>query len=310
MKNLDEHTQENEKEGSGLLYVVSTPLGNLEDITLRALKILKSVDTIAAESVNRTKGFCNHYGIRTKIVRYNQHNRKQRTPELLGYLRSGKNLALVTDAGTPGISDPGINLVDMALKEEIRVSPIPGPSAVSAALSVSGMPGEEFVFLGFLPSKAGKRKSSLKKLTLEPRTMVFFEAPHRLKSMLKDIETILGDRQVVLLREMTKVFEEVRNGTAGEILNHFAGGEIKGECTLVVSGKTGENNDRKLSEEAQKKIKNLLLKEKMSLKDISNLILKEEKLSYRQIYKECLACKRDINGTLNNGTGTEIKNKK
>ena len=310
MKEPGKNYYKEKQEGMGTLFVVSTPLGNLEDITLRALKTLKNTDIIAAESVNRTKSFCRHYDIRTNIVSYNQHNRKQKTFELLGHLKNGKNLALVSDAGTPGISDPGINLVDRALKEGIRVSPIPGPSAVSAALSVSGMPAEEFVFIGFLSNKAGRRKKALKNLTSESRTMVFFEAPHRLYSFLLDVKDILGDRKIVLLREMTKVFEEVKSGKVSEILDHIVAGEIKGECTLVVAGNPGEIEWKELSEQGLSKIKMLLKKKQMSLKDISDLVSGEEGLPYRQVYKECLACKREIEGARRNGVGKKTENKK
>ena len=310
MKGPGINTPEEKGDGSGILHVVSTPLGNLEDITLRGIKVLKDVDVIAAESLQRTKGFCNHYGITTQIVSYNQHNRKRRTPELMRYLRAGKNLALVTDAGTPGISDPGINLVDRALKEGIKVSPVPGPSAVSAALSVSGMPAEEFVFLGFLSTKKGRRKSALKKLIFEPRTTVFFEAPHRLHSLLSDIKVILGDRQIVLLREMTKVFEEIRAGKVSEILEHLEGVEIRGECTIVVAGNQVEEKPQTLTEEGKRKIRTLLGTGKMSMKDISQLLSREEGLPYRQVYKECLICKRDIEGAQENGVGKKTENKK
>jgi 16S rRNA (cytidine1402-2'-O)-methyltransferase len=225
------------------------------------------------------------------------------------HLRSGKNLALVTDAGTPGISDPGIGLVAKALEEGIRVSPIPGPSAVSAALSVSGMPGEEFIFLGFLSNKAGKRRKALKNLVSEPRTMVFFEAPHRLLSFLSDVRAILGDRHIVMVREMTKVFEEVKWGSVNEVIEEIEEGKIKGECTLVVAGNPGEVEYRTLSEQGKKKLETLLRHKEMSIKDISKLISDEEGLSYRQVYKECLECKRNIEWTRERGTGTEAKNK-
>jgi len=273
----------------GTLYVVSTPIGNLEDITLRALKVLKSVYTIAAENVKHTKRLCERYDIKTKITDYHQHSQNTKTEQLINGLKSGSDLALVTDAGTPGISDPGVYLINRAVKEDIKVRPIPGPSAVVAALSVSGLPTARFVFLGFLSNKTGKRKRQLEKLATEPRTMVFFEAPHRLRAMLSDLREILGDRQVVMLREMTKVFEEVKRGTVSAMLAHFTTEKVRGEFTLVVEGAGEQQKPQGLSEEVQKRIGELLAEKKMSIKDIAILLSSEEEIAYRRVYKECLA---------------------
>ena len=292
---------------SGTLYTVSTPIGNLEDITLRALRILKSVDMIAAENVAHTRGLCSHYGIKSRLTSYNQHNRYAKTPELIRRLKSGSDIALVTDAGTPGISDPGVHLINRALDDKIRVTPIPGASALVAALSVSGMATEQFLFLGFLSNKQGRRKKELKKLTSEPRTMVFFEAPHRVRDMLTDLKDILGDRQMVMLREMTKVFEEVKRGLVSNILKHVApNSKIRGEFTLVVEGRGKKKEIDALSQETLGRIDNLLAERKLSVRDIAGLIASEAGLAYRQVYKACLVRKGPSEGICLNGTGKEV----
>jgi 16S rRNA (cytidine1402-2'-O)-methyltransferase len=276
---------------SGTLYVTSTPIGNLEDITLRALSVLNSVDVIAAEKVAHTRGLLEHYGIKTRLTSYNQHNQKAKTSELIQQLTSGRDVAVVTDAGTPGISDPGAYLISRAANDNIKVVPIPGPSAVISALSVSGMPTEEFVFCGFLPNKSGKRRKDLRRLVPERRTMVFFEAPHRIEAMLTDLKEILGDRQMVMLKEMTKVFEEVKRGSVSAILTSLTPDRIKGEFTLVVAG-SEEKEPRALSEEVLERIEELLSDDKMGVKDIADLISREEDVAFRHVYKECLARKR------------------
>ena len=227
-------------------------------------------------------------------------------PELIKRLKSGQDVAIVTDAGTPGISDPGVYLIDMAAREEIKVSPIPGPSAVMAALSVSGLPTEEFVFLGFLPNKTGKRKKALEKLISEKRTMVFFEAPHRLKAMLIELRQMLGDRHMVMLREMTKVFEEVKRGLVSAILEHLTHARIRGEITLVVAGSGHEEKAPALSEGVLSRIEELLAEKKMSVKDIASLLSSEEGFAYRQIYKQCLARKRSLGRFEGDGVSQDI----
>lgn len=281
----------------GTLYAVSTPIGNLEDITLRALKILKNVDVIAAENVTHTRGLCTHYDIRSRLTHYSQHNRYAKTSELIGRLKSGFDIALVTDAGTPGISDPGVHLINRALEENVKVSPVPGASALAAALSVSGLATDQFVFLGFLSNKQGRRKRELKKLITEPRTMVFYEAPHRIMAMLTDLKDILGNRRMVMLREMTKVFEEVKRGSVSNILNHLApGGKTRGEFTLVVEGSEKEKKIHALNRETLDRVDKLLAEKKMSIRDIAGLISGEAGLTYRQVYKECLVRKRPPEG--------------
>ena len=288
MKNQADHNSKK----YGTLYVVSTPIGNMEDITLRALRVLESVDVIAAENVAHTKGLCGHYSIRTGLTRYHQYNQNSKAPELLSKLKSGQDVALVTDAGTPGISDPGVFLIGRAVKEEVNVVPIPGASAVIAALSVSGLAAENFVFMGFLPNKSGKRKKELKKLISESRTMVFFEAPHRVKVMLTDLMEVLGDREMVMLREMTKIFEEIKRGPVSAILEHLVRDRIRGEFTLVVAGSEEVKADDP-DMRVVKRIENMLA-ENMGVKDIACLLSSEMEFSYRQIYKECLARKKAL----------------
>lgn len=288
--------QQQEDQGGerGTLYVVSTPIGNLEDITLRALRILKTVDVIAAESVTHSRGLCRHYDIHTRLVSYNQHNQNAKGPEFIAKLKGGKHIALVTNAGTPGVSDPGVMLAAQALKENIRVSPVPGPSSVTAALSVSGLRGDQFLFLGFLSPKPGKRKKELEALAEEHRTMVFFEAPHRLKDMLTDLSEILGNRRIVILREMTKVYEETIGGPIAEVLNGLDEDHTRGEFTLVVSGVEGGKKDARprMTEETATRIRTLLADETLSLRDIAERIALEEGLSYRNAYRACLSLKK------------------
>lgn len=275
---------------SGSLYVVATPIGNLEDITLRALRILQSVATIAAENVVHSKVLCRHFKIKTRIISFNQHNQKAKAPVLIGMLKSGDDVAVVTDAGTPGISDPGVYFINLALEEGFRVIPIPGPSALITALSVSGMQIDKFIFLGFLSNKPGRRKNQLRELSLETCTMVFFEAPHRLSAMLKDIKEIMGDRKIVMGREMTKVFEDVKRGPVSAIIESLPGDKIKGEITLVVAGK-GEKMLKPFSNDILNDIDKMISEQRMSIKDIADLISKREELSFRQVYRECIARK-------------------
>ncbi len=303
METFESNRSEKESDaGGGTLYVVSTPIGNLEDITLRALKVLKSVDIIAAETVDHTKGLCKHYDIKTGVTGYNQHNRKAKAPRLVSRLKSGQDIALVTDAGTPGISDPGVYLVTQAVNEGITVTPIPGPSAVITALSVSAMPSEQFLFLGFLPNKSGKRKKVLDGVSSEPRTIVFFEAPHRIRDTLNDLKEVMGNRQMVMLREITKVYEDVKRGAVSEILEHLTPDKTRGEFTLVVEGKE-KGKHQPLSDKALKRIRDLLEEKTLSVKDIAERLSNEEGIPYRQIYKECLARKRDLEKVEVNGAG-------
>ena len=228
------------------LYLVATPIGNLEDITLRAVRVLKEADQIACEDTRQTQKLLNHYGISSRTVSYHEHNELTRAPELVLDMEGGARVALVTDAGMPGISDPGFRLISLAIRHHIPVVPIPGASAFLAALVASGLPTDSFRFSGFLPAKVGQRRQVLESVKDSPRTQVFYEAPHRVKEAVEDVVEILGaDRQLVIAREVTKMHEEFLRGRAGEVLEKLkARGDIKGEITLLI-GKAEEGR-RKL----------------------------------------------------------------
>ena len=217
----------------GKLYVVGTPIGNLEDLTPRAARVLGEVSLIAAEDTRVTRRLLSHLGLHTPMVSYNEHNQHQRLPALLEALGSG-GVALVTDAGMPGVSDPGAELVSQAAAAGFPVEAVPGVSAVTTAMAMSGMSGDEFLFLGFLPRKARECRARLQELTRSTHTLVIFEAPHRLQATLKDILAVLGDREMSVCRELTKFYEEVFRGNASEALTHF--GEPRGEFVLVLHG--------------------------------------------------------------------------
>jgi 16S rRNA (cytidine1402-2'-O)-methyltransferase len=221
------------------LYIVSTPIGNFKDITLRALEILKSVDLIACEDTRHTGLLLNHYNIKNKLTSFYEYNKKERTPEIISLLKQDKSVAIVSDAGTPGISDPGYYLIREAIKENLSVIPIPGPSALLAALVVSGLSSDRFAFEGFLQKREGRKCKKLESLKTELRTMVFYDSPYRVINTLKDILEILGDRNIVLVRELTKKFETVMRGKTSEILHELENKKIKGEIVLVVEGYEG-----------------------------------------------------------------------
>ena len=221
---------------AGTLYLVGTPIGNLEDITLRALQTLREVDLIACEDTRQTSKLLNHYKIEKPTVSYHEHNELTRAAELVVRLQDGANIALVTDAGTPGVSDPGYRLVALAVRHHIRVVPIPGASAFLSALVASGLPTDSFRFSGFLPAKAGARRTALEAIRNSPRTQIFYEAPHRIVEALRDIVAVLGpERHVVIAREVTKLHEEFLRGRADVLLERLEQrGDIKGEITLLI----------------------------------------------------------------------------
>jgi len=225
----------------GTLYLVGTPIGNLEDITMRALRTLREVSLIAAEDTRVTGRLLAHYKIDTPLTSFHEHNKKEKTEELLRHLET-THLALVSDAGMPGLSDPGFVLVRAAAERGIPVTVIPGPSAVISALVVSGLPTNEYVFIGFLPRRKIARRKMITELATEKRTVLAFEAPHRLIETLEDINQLLNDRPVVVAREMTKLFEDIQRGSAAELLDHFAFNPPKGEITLVIGG-AGDNKE-------------------------------------------------------------------
>ena len=222
----------------GTLYIVSTPIGNMEDITLRALRILKEVDLIAAEDTRRTGLLLKHFGIQAPLTSYFEGNELKKKEFILAKLKEGKKVALVSDAGTPGVSDPGFRLIQLAIENHLPIIPIPGSSAVITALSVSGLPTDAFLFKGFLPHKSKKRRDLLRELENVRETLILYESPHRILETLSDILEILGDREIVLTRELTKVYEEIIRGKVSEILNQVGDRTLKGEITLVISGKT------------------------------------------------------------------------
>ena len=221
----------------GKLYLVSTPIGNLADISFRAIHILKEVDLIAAEDTRRTKILLNHYQIKTPTTSYFEHNELKKGKRLVERMKRGENIALVSDAGTPAISDPGYRLLQTVMENNISVISIPGASAVIAALSISGLPTDSFIFEGFLPVKSKKRKNLFQSLAEERRTLIFYESPYRLHSTLQDLLEVLGDRKIVVARELTKLFEEVIRGNATNVIEQIEERRIKGEITLMVAGK-------------------------------------------------------------------------
>ena len=221
---------------TGKLYIVSTPIGNLEDITFRAVNILKQVDMIAAEDTRKARILLDRYDIKKPLTSYFEHNEQQKTGMLLKRMKDGEDIAVISEAGTPCISDPGYRLVHKAIEESIPVIPVPGPCAAIAALSVSGLPVHRFAFEGFLPPRKGKRKTFLKNLSNEKRTMIFYESPYRIVSAIKDMLEILGDRPAMFARELTKFYEESIPGTLSTILQKIETKKIKGEITLIVKG--------------------------------------------------------------------------
>lgn len=238
----------------GTLYVVSTPIGNLEDITHRAVRVLSEVDVIACEDTRHTRKLLNHYGVKTKTVSYHEHNERERAAQLLESLESGSDIAIVSDAGTPGISDPGFRIVRLALENGVPVVPVPGPTALISALVASGLPSDEFFFGGFLPARSSQRRTRLLELASIPATLVFYEAPHRIAESLRDARAILGEREAVVARELTKLHEEILRGRLSELAQRFSTGEegARGEMVLmidreVIEGATPESDSSEIS---------------------------------------------------------------
>ena len=217
-----------------MLYIVSTPIGNLKDITYRAVETLKSVDLIAAEDTRHTRILCDHYNIKTPLTSYFEHNKIKKAGHLLKLLSEGRDIALVTDAGTPGISDPGYHLIRLAKGQDIPMTATPGATALIAALSLSGLPCHNFVYEGFLPVKSAARRKKLEQFKDEKRTVIFYESPHRIIKVLKDIDEVLGNPYVVCARELTKKYEEIKGGTACELFDHFSAKKPRGEFVLLL----------------------------------------------------------------------------
>jgi len=218
-----------------MLYIVSTPIGNLKDITYRAVETLKAVDLIAAEDTRHTRILCQHYDIQTPLTSYHEHNKVRKAEHLVKLLQEGQDIALVTDAGTPGISDPGYYLIRLAKDNEVPMTAVPGVTALITALTLSALPCHHFIFEGFLPVKSAARRKKLDQLRGEPRTVIFYESPHRILKALKDIEDVLDDPHVVCARELTKKFEEVKGGRASDLIKLFSSKKPKGEFVLLMS---------------------------------------------------------------------------
>jgi 16S rRNA (cytidine1402-2'-O)-methyltransferase len=221
----------------GTLYIVATPIGNLEDITQRALRVLAEVDIVACEDTRRTRVLLNYFGIKTKTFSYHEHNERERAEQICKLLLSGKNVALVSDAGTPLINDPGFRVANAAIELNLPVVPIPGPTAFVTALVASGLPSDQFFFAGFLPSRANARRDQLEELSAIPATLILFEAPHRIAATLADALEVLGNRQAAVARELTKIHEEIVRGSLRELVQRFGAGSVgRGEFVLVISG--------------------------------------------------------------------------
>jgi 16S rRNA (cytidine1402-2'-O)-methyltransferase len=279
---------------SGTLYVVATPIGNLEDITLRALRVLKEVDLIAAEDTRHTRKLLTHYGMTTPLTSYYDQIEAEKAPALIAQLQAGKNVALVSDAGTPCIADPGFRLLTEAVEAGLSVVPIPGPSMVTALLSVGGVPTNRFAFEGFLPAKRTQRRKALQHLKQEDRTLVFFESPHRVLDMLVDLEEICGDRQIVIGRELTKMFEDVLRGKVSELRAVLDARAIKGELAILVAGQAEtppSAETRPLAEEMQE-----LYEQGFSLKDVARIVSETRGIPKREVYALGLRMKEKNHG--------------
>jgi 16S rRNA (cytidine1402-2'-O)-methyltransferase len=272
------------------LYLVGTPIGNLEDITLRAVRVLKEVDVIACEDTRQTQKLLNHYGIATRTISYHEHNEMTRAAELVKEMQEGASVALVTDAGMPGISDPGFRLISLAIRHHVPVVPIPGASAFLAALVASGLPTDSFRFSGFLPAKRGERRAALEAIRTSPRTQVFYEAPHRVVDTLADVVEVLGNaRHVVIAREVTKLHEEFLRGRVGEVLETLKSRDgVKGEITLLI-GKA-EESDGHLSVEStlsvRQRVDQIMTEENVDEKAALKKVAKERGISKSEAYRE------------------------
>jgi len=271
------------------LYLVGTPIGNLEDITLRALRLLKQVDVIACEDTRQTQKLLNRYGITTRTVSYHEHNEMTRAAELVKDLQEGTSVALVTDAGMPGISDPGFRLISLAIRHHVAVVPVPGASAFLAALVASGLPTDSFRFSGFLPAKRGERREALEAMKRSPRTLVFYEAPHRIVEALADVVEVLGsERHVVIAREVTKLHEEFLRGRAGEVLAALkARPAVKGEITLLIGkAEEAEGVAGGSAESLRVRVGQIMAEEKVDEKAALKKVAKERGISKSEAYRE------------------------
>ena len=278
----------NQQHGS-VLYIVATPIGNLEDITLRALRVLKEVDLIACEDTRQTQKLLTHYGIPTRTISYHEHNEMTRAAELIVDLEQGLRLALVTDAGMPGISDPGFRLISLAIRHRVPVVPVPGASAFLAALVASGLPTDSFRFSGFLPAKKSQRRSLLESIKGSPRTQIFYEAPHRIVETLEDaVEILGGSRHAVIAREVTKLHEEFLRGRLDELLDVARSRDLKGEITLLI-GKAEElpgTQEQPKPESVRRRVSELMSAEQLDEKGALKRVARELGISKSEAYRE------------------------
>jgi 16S rRNA (cytidine1402-2'-O)-methyltransferase len=269
------------------LYLVATPIGNLEDITLRAIRVLKQADLIACEDTRQTQKLLNHYGIENSTISYHEHNEASRAAELIEKLEQGSRIAVVSDAGTPGVSDPGFRLALLANQRGIPVIPVPGAAAFVAALIASGLPMESFAFRGFLPAKSGARRKELEGIRQSSRTEIFYEAPHRIGGTMEDmVATLGGERKVVIARELTKVHEEFLRGTAAEVLQIVRDrGELKGEITLLI-GPGSQDEVARPATSVRERVTQLMRDEKLDEKSALKHVAKERGISKSEAYRE------------------------
>ncbi len=283
---------ENSLAEMGALYIIATPIGHPDDITIRALRTLKEVDLVAAEDTRHAARLLSHHSIQANLISFHEHNEAERTPDLIVRLEAGESVAVVSDAGTPSVSDPGFRLIRAAVEKGIRVVPIPGPSAVITALSASGLPTDAFTFIGFPPKKPGRRQALLQGLKAFPYTLIFYESPKRIESFIEELIDLLGDRQAVLGREMTKVYEEFIRGPLSNMLGELENRpRVKGECTLLVSG--AEESDGADINEVREEIARELESSESRISELSKRIAKKYRISKNEVYAEALRLKNE-----------------
>jgi 16S rRNA (cytidine1402-2'-O)-methyltransferase len=278
---------------AGTLYVVATPIGNLQDITLRAMSVLKTVDLVAAEDTRNTRRLLRHFGLAAPLISYHEHNETTRTPDLLRRLQEGTSIALVSNAGTPGVSDPGYRLVSAAAAAGRRVVPVPGATAAAAALCASGLATDAFVFEGFLPKKAGPRRQQIKSLAGEARTVILYESPQRMAALITELIPEFGDRRAVLAREMTKLHEEFIRGRLSEVLATLMGrAGLKGECTLLIAGRT--DAEPSSWEAAREALRKGLRARSQGLSELAREVARIHGLPRQAAYAEALKIKAEL----------------
>lgn len=269
----------------GTLYIVSTPIGNLEDITLRALRILGEVDVIAAEDTRHSMKLLNHHGIRKPMISYWREKEQERSDEIISRLLAGKSVALISDAGTPGIADPGSVIINKAIQQNIQIVSVPGPSALVAALSVSGLPAEHFTYQGFLPSRQMQRKKVIEDLRFEEGTLIFYEAPHRILESLEDLAGILGERKAAVVKEITKMHEDVVRGTLSEVIGSIRDTTIAGEYVIVLQG--WERTDKAITDDVLSELRTHM-KKGLGRKEAVRKIAERYGLGKKELYRKSL----------------------